>query len=1541
MKSMNVPQVFRYLIVLLMALALFSGTQAFATEKLPKVKLTVKPLDLSRPVAREEIMSAGQLGGVLYPTHELADKEREQRINDAFAKAIQEWNKHEYKKAAVLFKQHIEEYPDSPWAAEAVLHIGCDAQYTGRYAEAQESFNWILEKFQNKEHEGAKVLANKATLRLAVLKVFENNFDEATRLFADLLQKSDNWRDKTYASHWIQRIANYSGDKLAMLNCGTMAIARLLEKEGRSAEAREVAALKAPSLSGQSLRDLQETAARYGYDMVPLRLVGSSLDKLSLPVIVQTGARNPGDSGHYRVLEKVTENGVELFDPQAGRRFEQTYEAFGREWDGVVLAVQSKWSTAEIGQRLTQAEAETIYGGCCGVPRAPSDLGAPGEGEGIAGTGSGECSYGAPTWSVNMVNMNLFVTDTPLWYDSPIGPPVEIRLSYNSQSSITYNQPFGNKWQFNYASYLVVDTGGQVTIFMPDGRHDIYSPNGSGGYITPAGVLNTLTKLAENHFTLRFPDDTIYEYAIPAGTTSLQPFLVKITDRYVQSLTFGYNANVELTTITDALGRVTTISYSSGLVTSVTDPFGRSATFEYDGNGNLTRITDMGGYWTSLSYNGSVYLTSLANSRGTTQFYIEPADGIANGSNSYPPLGSAMWQNYRITVTNPLGKKEEFYYNGYSHYAWHVSPKHYQPGNPSVPKTNYYYTTVNGKGKISSISNPDGGTEAFTYDATTEKRTSIRDSHNHTVSFAYNGKGRITSFTDAKGKTTSLSYAANNVDMKTISNSLGIVSVGYDLFHNYTSVTNRLGKTTRYAYNGYGQRTSETDALGNATGYNYYDPSHPSKYQMKEVIRDGKTLYSFTYDSLGRIQTKTDPTGLTLMYAYDNLNRMTTITWPDGKEERYIYSGCCPWLLDSYTDRGGRTTYYAYDELKRLTEVKQPDATSIKLEYDANGNLTKLIDPKNGLTRFAYDSMDRLTGKMYPDGRYEKFTYDTTGLLTSKANIRDAAAGRTTATYSYDANHNLTGITFTDGTPNVSYTYDDYNRIVGRGDGIGAWGYDYDAESRLRTVDGPWANDTLTYTYDDIGRRTSVTPQGGETISYNYDAIGRLSEIKPGARTFGFTYPASSPSPLPTTLMRPNGSFTTYQFDTINRLTNTANKNSTQAVINSYAYTYNAQDVRGSETITNGTPITATATTVTTYNYNNLNQLLSSVNPNQSLIYDADGNMTRGYTPEGYQFTATYDGENRLKTIDYTDGASVAHHTDYHYSVDGFLARQIVDGTETRYIRDGLLALQERDATNAVTRSFAWDPRAPGGIGGLLELGQGGQNYSYLFDGKGNVTSLVDGTQSVTASYTYDPFGIIMAKSGTLNQPYQFSTKPYDEKTGLSYYGYRFYAPLIGRWTNRDPLREAGGLNLYGFSLLNPVNFVDPHGLTTRGAVLGAASFTVNTAALFPVATPIAKPVGLFLGALSVGNAFWERYVTNDISDVEFVLTLAMEGANFVSAGAAAKCGEAGELVEIAVSAKTRAVGGALTIKDIIEASKKPASSSKLTEFDKYYFNIK
>jgi len=152
---------------------------------------------------------------------------------------------------------------------------------------------------------------------------------------------------------------------------------------------------------------------------------------------------------------------------------------------------------------------------------------------------------------------------------------------------------------------------------------------------------------------------------------------------------------------------------------------------------------------------------------------------------------------------------------------------------------------------------------------------------------------------------------------------------------------------------------------------------------------------------------------------------------------------------------------------------------------------------------------------------------------------------------------------------------------------------------------------------------------------------------------------------------------------------------------------------------------------------------------------------------------------------------------------------------------DGMNVVQERDGNNAVTATYTRGQEIGGGIGGLLARSTADGHFYYHYDGRGNVTQLTDANQTTVARYTYDAFGNTRAQGSQAGQPYRFSTKEQHTYSGLYDYGFRFYMPGLGRWLNRDPIEEAGGLNLYGFVGNDPINEGDLLGLTSFGAQVG------------------------------------------------------------------------------------------------------------------------
>ena len=106
-------------------------------------------------------------------------------------------------------------------------------------------------------------------------------------------------------------------------------------------------------------------------------------------------------------------------------------------------------------------------------------------------------------------------------------------------------------------------------------------------------------------------------------------------------------------------------------------------------------------------------------------------------------------------------------------------------------------------------------------------------------------------------------------------------------------------------------------------------------------------------------------------------------------------------------------------------------------------------------------------------------------------------------------------------------------------------------------------------------------------------------------------------------------------------------------------------------------------------------------------------------------------------------------------------------------------------------------PESSGDFDVPLWITQGNNTYICLTDGNKNIRQLKNTSGTTVEIYDYDPFGKVSG-SGTVTQPWQFSSEYFDSETGLVYYNYRYYSPELGRWTRRDPIEEEGGVNLYG-----------------------------------------------------------------------------------------------------------------------------------------------
>jgi RHS repeat-associated protein len=270
-------------------------------------------------------------------------------------------------------------------------------------------------------------------------------------------------------------------------------------------------------------------------------------------------------------------------------------------------------------------------------------------------------------------------------------------------------------------------------------------------------------------------------------------------------------------------------------------------------------------------------------------------------------------------------------------------------------------------------------------------------------------------------------------------------------------------------------------------------------------------------------------------------------------------------------------------------------------------------------------------------------------------------------------------------------------------------------------------------------------------------------------------------------------------------------------------------DYHAYDPIGNRTSVNRSGTTVN-YTANALNQY-TSFTGSATHTYDDDGNLTGDGA-----WNNTWDGENRLAATETATGVTPKQKLDFAYDYLGRRVRKRVyswsgsawqQQADLRSIYRGWSHLAVLDgSTGAAQRQFIWGLDltgtlgGAGGVGGLLLAQEGGNSYLPAYDSLGNIHAMIKATDGTLAAiYEYDAFGQTIRATGPFAQanPFRFATKYTDSETGGVDFGRRIYLPSLARFANRDPISEAGGLNLYAYVLNNPSNRWDYLGMDASG----------------------------------------------------------------------------------------------------------------------------
>jgi RHS repeat-associated protein len=794
---------------------------------------------------------------------------------------------------------------------------------------------------------------------------------------------------------------------------------------------------------------------------------------------------------------------------------------------------------------------------------------------------------------------------------------------------------------------------------------------------------------------------------------------------------------------------------SAGRQISVTDPAGIVTATVYDANGNECRMIA----------NATIDPTSLTNPC-TDPIAAKTATANVDTQDSYDAAGN------KTDETAPDASVTHDVYDG--------------DGNLTSEITNYVLGYVG-----------------------------IDPSVNATTSYAYDDSGRQITSTDPAGVITATVYDANGNVCRTIGHAtIDPMTLTNPCTDPLAGQTASVNIDTGYRYDAAGHKIAmiapspadgATPASTVVTDYAYDVASRLCR--VVENASPSLDLTSLADPCAGTI-TSSATANIDTRYSYDANGNLAT-----------QYSAGEP----SAGDPAG-TTHYGFDVLGHQLSQTDPDGNVTSWSYDAGGNKASQSDPDGGKTYWFYDDAARLCRRVAfaPNATYTLpsspctsatavagaavdtlYSYDNDGNQTSAT---DAISGQVIGT-TYDALARPTSVSDTGGAttdPGTTYTYG-YS-TGGRTDASGSYSFTLDTAGRQVSLADPLhsSGNDYAWEYAATGTTTSVTDPTLNATTYSHDALGRLIGQSTGGSSacttcayYNYAYNAAG-NQISANANISGGSAngtTAYTYDPMSRLLTytppTSGANQT--------YTWNATPDRTSIKTGSASPI------MTSYD------AASRPVADASDSSDAEGRITElPGSHAGETLTLSWDPASRLTGASSSLGA--ASSATFTYDPLDRLETILSNGTTTSFLYVGLTDAVAQVTTGSTVTKLVTDLDGTE----LYDYDATSLAPTYLGrNGHDDVTWTADATGAVNSTAYYDPYGNIVASSGSVpSTRWQGSWQ--DGASGLYYVVARWYSAASGRFVSNDPITQdqadPQGRDPYAYGAGDATGSTDPDG---------------------------------------------------------------------------------------------------------------------------------